>query len=67
MSILHMAIFVYMTTQHMFAFQMTSNQRSNALYNTLKDAHGVMVIVIHFGCRDTSSNPGQGCLHFTQC
>ena len=27
--------------------------------------HGVRVTVIENGLEDTSSNPGQGCLHFT--
>ena len=31
----------------------------------LGGTHGVMVIIIGNGYGDPSSNPGQGCLHFT--
>ena len=33
--------------------------------NKQRGAHGVMVIVVGNGHGDTSSNPGQGWLHFT--
>ena len=40
--------------------------RTDYLYkNGLEGARGVMVIVVGNGHGDTSSNPGQYCLHFT--